>query len=173
MGICPLTKNLHICRLVEIAPRFPHTRVSESGRSAMMHSQTFASQIFCRVNRGKDSALRSPSVSIKSTRRNKSSHICSQRFASQIFCRKNQGKDSALRSLELSAFLSETPAAVNSPSARFTMLPLLFLNKAGRSATATLLARAAGGLRSRGAYPGCMAEQQTQGVCDQARQPLI
>ena len=53
------------------------------------------------------------------------------------------------------------------------MLPLLFLNKAGRSATATLLARAAGGLRSRGAYPGCMAEQQTQGVCDQARQPLI
>ena len=53
------------------------------------------------------------------------------------------------------------------------MLSLLFLNKAGRSATATLLARAAGGLRSRGAYPGCMAEQQTQGVCDQARQPLI
>ena len=56
------------------------------------------------------------------------------------------------------------------------MLPLLFLNKAGRSANAPLLARAAGALHSRAAHLGRIAEQQTQGVCDQAPQayaPLV
>ena len=47
---------------------------------------------------------------------------------------------------------------VDTQKQKLASLPLLFLNK---------------GLRSRGAYPGCMAEQQTQGVCDQARQPLM
>ena len=42
--------------------------------------------------------------------------------------------------------------------------------KAGRSAIASLLARAAGALRSRAAHLGRIAEQQTQGVCDQAPQ---
>ena len=37
---------------------------------------------------------------------------------------------------------------------------------------APLLARAAGALRSRAAHLGRIAEQQTQGVCDQAPQAL-